>query len=62
MTLTEVITGRDTIAGALRAGLQEQADRWGMRIVSLEIQDIKPAVEVEGAMNERRAAEEQTER
>ena len=62
MTLTNVITGRESIATEMRARLQEQADRWGISIISLEIQDIKPAPEVEMAMNERRAAEEEVER
>lgn len=62
MSLTEVITGRETIADAMRTRLAEQADRWGISVISVEIQDIKPEQSVEKAMNERRAAEENAER
>ena len=62
MTLTEVITGREIIAAQTAARLTEQAERWGITLVSVEIQDITPDKEVENAMNERRAAEERAER
>ena len=62
MSLTDVITARESIAQEMRAQLAEQADRWGINVISLEIQDIKPEMSVERAMNERRAAEEQAER
>ncbi len=62
MTLTDAITGREAIATQMRARLAEQADRWGISMISVEIQDIKPEASVERAMNERRAAEENAER
>ena len=62
MTLTDSITGREAIATQMRARLAEQADRWGISMISVEIQDIKPEASVERAMNERRAAEENAER
>ena len=62
MTLTEVITGREHIASATAVRLSEQAERWGISLISVEIQDIHPAEEVEASMNERRAAEEMAER
>lgn len=62
MSLTDVVTGRESIAKQMTARLTEQADRWGIAVISVEIQDIKPDPEVERAMNERRAAEERAER
>ena len=62
MTLTEAITGREHIASATAARLAEQAERWGISLISVEIQDILPDPMVEEAMNERRAAEERAER
>ena len=62
MTLTEVITGRESIAEQMTSRLADQADRWGIAVISVEIQDIKPDDEVERAMTERRAAEERAER
>ena len=62
MSLTEVITGRESIVSQMTSRLAEEANRWGIRVVSVEVQDIKPDPQVEQAMNERRSAEEQAER
>lgn len=62
MLLTDVIAGRESIAEQVSRRLSEQADRWGINVISVEIQDVKPDPAVEQAMNERRAAEERAER
>ena len=62
MSLTEVITGRDSIVSQMTSQLAEEAFRWGIAVVSVEVQDIKPDPQVEEAMNERRSAEERAER
>ena len=62
MALTEVIAGRETVAAQVEARLAEQADRWGINVISVEIQDVKPDQAVEEAMNKRRAAEEEAEK
>ena len=62
MSLTDVITARTRIATEMTVALSEQADRWGITVVSVEIQDTRPDDIVESAMNERRAAEEAAER
>ena len=61
MSLTDVITGRTRVAAEMTAALSEQADRWGITVVGVDIQDIRPGEEVEEAMNKRRAAEETAE-
>lgn len=43
------------------ARVTEQAERWGISIINVEIQDVKPSPEVENAMNRRRAAVETAE-
>ena len=55
MTLQEVITGRETITAGMKERVSEQAQRWGISIVYVEIQTIRVSAEVEQAMNERRA-------
>lgn len=58
MTLTEAITGREIIASGMGQRVTEQAQRWGISIINLELQGIAVSPEVERAMNERRANEE----
>lgn len=55
MTLQEVITGRETITAGMKERVSEQAQRWGISIIYVEIQSIRVSAEVERAMNERRA-------
>lgn len=62
MALTEVIAGRESIASQVETRLSEQADRWGINVISVEIQDVTPDPEVADAMNARRAAEELAEK
>ena len=61
MTLTEVITGREIIATGMGQRVTEQAERWGISIINLELQRIAVSAEVERAMNQRRANEESAE-
>ena len=61
MTLTEAITGREIIASGMGQRVTEQAERWGISIINLELQGIAVSPEVERAMNERRANEESAE-
>ncbi len=61
MSLTEVITGREFIVEQMRARISEQAERWGINVISVELTDVKPDEAVEKAMNDRKAAEEKAE-
>lgn len=61
MTLTEAITGREIIATGMGQQVTEQAQRWGISIINLELQRIAVSAEVERAMNQRRANEESAE-
>ncbi len=61
MTLTDVTTAREEIASQTATRLASQADRWGIAVISVEIQAIEPDTEIMNAINERRAAEENAE-
>ena len=61
MRTNEVITRREEIASNMVARVSEQVERWGIQVISIEIQDLKPDPEVERAMNQRRVDEEKAE-
>ena len=57
MQLDEALTSRDSINTALRMILDEATDKWGVRVVRVEIQRIDPPPDVMSAMHEQMKAE-----
>lgn len=57
LQLDEALTSRDRINAALREILDEATDKWGVRVVRVEIQRIDPPVDVMAAMHEQMKAE-----
>ena len=57
MVLDDVLAKREYMNSALRAKLDEITDRWGIKVTSVEIKEIKPPREVQEAMIKQMAAE-----
>jgi len=57
MALDECLTARGTINAKLRAVLDDATDKWGVRIVRVEIQRIEPPADVTDAMHRQMKAE-----
>ncbi|HVE45391.1 MAG TPA: SPFH domain-containing protein [Acidimicrobiales bacterium] len=57
MQLDQALTSRDTINTRLRDILDDATDKWGTRVVRVEIQRIDPPVDVMHAMHEQMKAE-----
>jgi regulator of protease activity HflC (stomatin/prohibitin superfamily) len=57
MTLDDALTSRDTVNAALREILDDATDKWGVRVVRVEIQKIDPPPDVMNAMHEQMKAE-----
>ncbi|MDZ7733086.1 MAG: SPFH domain-containing protein [Acidimicrobiia bacterium] len=57
MDLDEALTSRDQINLALRQILDDATDKWGVRVVRVEIQRIDPPPDVMSAMHEQMKAE-----
>ena len=57
MQLDEALTSRDTINAKLRDILDDATDKWGTRVVRVEIQRIDPPADVMHAMHEQMKAE-----
>ncbi len=57
MNLDESLTSRDTINVKLREVLDDATDKWGVRIVRVEIQRIDPPADVTQAMHQQMKAE-----
>ena len=57
MTLDSALTSRDTVNVSLREVLDDATDKWGVRVVRVEIQRIDPPVDVMDAMHEQMKAE-----
>jgi regulator of protease activity HflC (stomatin/prohibitin superfamily) len=57
MPLDDVLARREYINATLRAKLDEVTDRWGIKVTSVEIKEIKPPREVQEAMIKQMAAE-----
>ncbi len=57
MQLDQALTSRDTINHGLRDILDDATDKWGVRIVRVEIQRIDPPPDVMHAMHEQMKAE-----
>lgn len=57
LSLDNALTSRDTINTELRNVLDEATDKWGVRVIRVEIQRIDPPVDVMNAMHEQMKAE-----
>ncbi|MDG2114319.1 MAG: SPFH/Band 7/PHB domain protein, partial [Actinomycetota bacterium] len=57
LQLDEALTSRDRINTALRDILDDATDKWGVRVVRVEIQRIDPPIDVMAAMHEQMKAE-----
>jgi regulator of protease activity HflC (stomatin/prohibitin superfamily) len=57
MQLDDVLAKREYINSTLRAKLDEVTDRWGIKVTSVEIKEIKPPKDVQEAMIKQMAAE-----
>jgi regulator of protease activity HflC (stomatin/prohibitin superfamily) len=57
MQLDQALTSRDTINTGLRDILDDATDKWGVRVVRVEIQRIDPPPDVMSAMHEQMKAE-----
>lgn len=57
MVLDDVLAKREYINSTLRARLDEITDRWGIKVTSVEIKEIRPPKDVQDAMIKQMAAE-----
>jgi regulator of protease activity HflC (stomatin/prohibitin superfamily) len=57
MQLDEALTSRDALNTALRQILDDATDKWGVRVVRVEIQRIDPPADVTHSMHEQMKAE-----
>ncbi len=57
MTLDDALTSRERVNAALREILDDATDKWGVRVVRVEIQRIDPPADVMNAMHEQMKAE-----
>ena len=57
MTLDSALTSRDNVNTAIREVLDDATDKWGVRVVRVEIQRIDPPGDVMDAMHEQMKAE-----
>ena len=57
MTLDNALTSRDNVNTSLREVLDDATDKWGVRVVRVEIQRIDPPTDVMDAMHEQMKAE-----
>jgi regulator of protease activity HflC (stomatin/prohibitin superfamily) len=55
--LDDVLAKREQINEVLRVKLDEVTERWGVKVTTVEIREILPPKEVQGAMNRQLAAE-----
>ena len=57
MELDETLSRRDEINRRIRIELDEPTDRWGIRVESVEVREVRPSADVENAMEEQTSAE-----
>jgi len=57
LDLDHTLTSRDTINSKLRAILDEAADKWGVKVNRVELQDIMPPDDIKQAMEKQMRAE-----
>ena len=57
MTLDDVLSKREQINEILRAKLDEETGRWGVKVIRVEIRQINPPREIQDAMSRQLSAE-----
>lgn len=57
MDLDASLTARESINGRLQSILDEATDKWGIKVLRVEIQEIKPPIELKDAMQKQMIAE-----
>ncbi|WP_025871428.1 SPFH domain-containing protein [Methylobacillus glycogenes] len=57
MDLNEALTSRERIKSELKLAIADEAADWGLTVKSVEIQDIKPSVNMQNAMEQQASAE-----
>ena len=57
MELDDTLSRRDEINRRIRIELDEPTDRWGIRVESVEVREVRPSADVENAMEEQTSAE-----
>ncbi len=57
MTLDEVLSERERINNALRAKLDSETERWGIKVENVEIREVEPPRDIQEAMNRQMSAE-----
>nr|QNO52553.1 hypothetical protein BJKGENCM_00043 [Methanosarcinales archaeon ANME-1 ERB6] len=57
MTLDQTLTARDRINTSLRETLDEATDKWGVKVVRVEVQKIDPPQDIADAMSKQMKAE-----
>lgn len=57
MELNHALTSRDRIKAELKNAVADEALDWGLTVKSVEIQDIKPSINMQNAMERQAAAE-----
>jgi regulator of protease activity HflC (stomatin/prohibitin superfamily) len=57
MELNQALTSRDRIKTELKTAIADEALDWGLTVKSVEIQDIKPSINMQNAMERQAAAE-----
>lgn len=57
MDLNQALTSRDRIKTELKNAVADEALDWGLTVKSVEIQDIKPSINMQDAMEKQAAAE-----
>jgi regulator of protease activity HflC (stomatin/prohibitin superfamily) len=57
MDLDESLSSREQIKAKLKTAIADEAIDWGLTVKSVEIQDIKPSVSMQTAMEQQAAAE-----
>lgn len=59
MALDDALSSRDQIKSKLKGSISDDISDWGITLKTVEIQDIKPSVTMQDAMEEQAAAERQ---
>ncbi len=57
MEVDEILSNRDFINARLRDRLDEETDRWGVKVHNVEIREVEPSPQVKRAMEEQSSAE-----
>ncbi len=59
MDLDDALSSRDHIKARLKSSISDDISDWGITLKTVEIQDIKPSITMQTAMEEQAAAERQ---